>query len=124
MNMQTIQIMILLLDNFIKLAPWRLVTEAIRRIDRVSRERFARGLRFAIAVLAGLGLIVLASIFGPAFVAGYIANVMPQQASRGGLVLDDGVSGLCVVLALWVGVWWCGGRSARRGGDLIAVLRS
>jgi hypothetical protein len=27
MNMQTIQIMILLLDSFIKLAPWRIVTK-------------------------------------------------------------------------------------------------
>ena len=32
MNMQAIQIMILLLDSFIKLAPWRIVTEAMDRI--------------------------------------------------------------------------------------------
>jgi hypothetical protein len=32
MNMQTIQIMILLLDSFIKLAPWRTVTETMDRI--------------------------------------------------------------------------------------------
>jgi hypothetical protein len=32
MNMQTIQIMILLLDGFIKLAPWRIVTETMDRI--------------------------------------------------------------------------------------------
>lgn len=33
MNMQNIQIMMLLLDGFIKLAPWRIVTETIGRID-------------------------------------------------------------------------------------------
>jgi hypothetical protein len=32
MNMQTIQIMILLLDSFIKLAPWRIVAETMDRI--------------------------------------------------------------------------------------------
>jgi hypothetical protein len=32
MNMQTIQIAILLLDSFIKLAPWRIVAETIDRI--------------------------------------------------------------------------------------------
>ena len=31
MNMQTIQMMILLLDSFIKLAPWRFVTEMTDR---------------------------------------------------------------------------------------------
>jgi hypothetical protein len=32
MNMQTVQIVILLLDGFIKLAPWRTVTETMDRI--------------------------------------------------------------------------------------------
>jgi hypothetical protein len=33
MNMQTIQIMILLLDGFVKLAAWRIVVEMMERID-------------------------------------------------------------------------------------------
>ncbi len=33
MNMQTIQIMILLLDSLVKLAPWRVVVEMMERID-------------------------------------------------------------------------------------------
>jgi hypothetical protein len=36
MNMQTIQIMILLLDNFIRLAPWRIVAAAMDRKLRTS----------------------------------------------------------------------------------------
>jgi hypothetical protein len=47
MNMQTIQIMILLLDGFIKLAPWRNVTEA-------SGKSLAQSFRLAITVFAGL----------------------------------------------------------------------
>jgi len=33
MNMQTIQIVILLLDGFIKLAAWRIAAETMERID-------------------------------------------------------------------------------------------
>jgi hypothetical protein len=106
MNMQTIQITILLLDHFIKLAPWRLVAKAIHRISRASTARFAHSIRSAIAVFVGLGLILSASLFGPALVADYIAGVMPQQVSRGGLVFDCRVLALCVVLTLWTGVWW------------------
>jgi hypothetical protein len=36
MNMQTIQITILLLDSFIKLAPWRFITGAMDRKLRAS----------------------------------------------------------------------------------------
>jgi hypothetical protein len=44
MNMQTIQIMILLLDGFIKLAPWRIVTETMDRIGSVAvRAKVLRG---------------------------------------------------------------------------------
>ena len=43
MNMQTIQIMILLLDGFIKLAPWRIVTETMDRAGYGAGESLARG---------------------------------------------------------------------------------
>jgi hypothetical protein len=38
MNMQTIQIMILLLDGFIKMEPWRIVIEAMDRIGHGASE--------------------------------------------------------------------------------------
>jgi len=44
MNMQTIQIMILSLDSFIKLAPWRIVTETMDRIGCSASESLARSL--------------------------------------------------------------------------------
>lgn len=52
MNMQTIQIMILLLDGFIKLAPLRTVTEGTGRFG--CGKDLARSLRLAITVFAGL----------------------------------------------------------------------
>jgi hypothetical protein len=45
MNMQTIQIMILLLDSFIKLAPWRIVNETRERMaPKAARARSMRGM--------------------------------------------------------------------------------
>ena len=44
MNMQTIQIMILLIDSFMKLAPWRIVTETMGRIGYSASESLARSL--------------------------------------------------------------------------------
>ena len=52
MNMQTIQIMILLLDGFIKLAPLRTVTEGTGRFG--CGKDLARSLRLAITVFAGI----------------------------------------------------------------------
>jgi hypothetical protein len=49
MNMQTIQIMILLLDGFIKLAPWRTVTETMDRIGYAASESLVRSLGVALA---------------------------------------------------------------------------
>ena len=51
MNMQAIQIMILLLDSFIKLAPWRIVTETMDRIGCSASESLARSLVVIAAAL-------------------------------------------------------------------------
>ena len=53
MNMQTIQIMILLLDGFIKLAPWRTVTETMDRIGYAASESLARSISVAFAACTG-----------------------------------------------------------------------
>ena len=55
MNIQTIQIMILLLDGIIKLAPWRVVMEVMGRIGYRSRQNPVRGLRLAVSAITGLG---------------------------------------------------------------------
>ena len=42
MNMQTIQIVILLLDGVVRLAPWRIVTETMDRIGYGASEGLVR----------------------------------------------------------------------------------
>jgi hypothetical protein len=44
MNMQNIQILFLLVDTVIKLAPWRIVTETMQRIGYGASEGLARSL--------------------------------------------------------------------------------
>ena len=44
MNMQNIQILFLLFDSVIKLAPWRIVTETMQRIGYDASESLARSL--------------------------------------------------------------------------------
>jgi|GEM_PF-5851620 len=71
MNMQTIQIMILLLDGFIKLAPWRIVTEMTDRIGYGASESLARNLGVIAAASAGLWVPSTASILGSLLLIGY-----------------------------------------------------
>jgi hypothetical protein len=52
MNMQSIQVMILLLDSFIKLAPWRIFTETMARLGRSAIESPARKLVAVAAAIA------------------------------------------------------------------------
>jgi hypothetical protein len=111
MNMQTIQIMILLLDGFIKLAPWRTVTETMDRIGYAASESLARSLGVALAAYAGFCPFPTASIFGPLLLTGYFAGVVPSLPG-GGLLFSHILFGFYVGMALWAGLWWRG-RGAR-----------
>ena len=57
MNMQNIQILFLLIDSVIKLAPWRVVTETMQRTGYDANESLARSLR-TIAVIGALLFVV------------------------------------------------------------------
>jgi hypothetical protein len=76
MNMQTIQIMILLLDGFIKLAPWRIVTETMDRIGCGASESLARSPVIIAAACAGLCALPMASIFGPLLLISYFGGAI------------------------------------------------
>jgi len=54
MNMHTIQILFLLLDSAIKLAPWRIVTETLDRIGYGASETILRILGIIAVSCAGL----------------------------------------------------------------------
>ena len=77
MNMQTIQIMFLLLDSFIKLAPWRIITETMDRIGCCASESLARSLVAIAAACAGFCALPAASIFGPLLLIGYVGGAVP-----------------------------------------------
>ena len=82
MNMQTIQIMILLLDSFIKLAPWRIVTETLDRIGCGASESLARSLVVIVAACAGLCTLPAASIFRALQFAVQRCRFRPHGSSR------------------------------------------
>ena len=114
MNMQTIQIMILLLDGFIKLAPWRIVTETKDRAGYGAGESLARGLRVVAVTCVGLCALPTTSIFGPLLPTSYFGGVVPSHVNPGNLVFSYVLFGLYFGVALWAGLWWCG-RGARAG---------
>ena len=114
MNMQTIQMMILLLDGFIKLAPWRIVTEVVDQIGYGASESLGRGLRIVAAACVGLGALPTTSIFGPLLLTGYFGGVIPSHVNPGSLVFNYILFGFYFGVALWGGLWWCG-RDARTG---------
>ena len=107
MNIQTIQIMILLLDGFIKLAPWRVVMEAMGRIGYRLRQKPVRGPRLAVSAITGLGAAAMVSILGPAFFVG------SSHVSRDGLAFGYIACGFYVGLMLWIGSWLRGCNAGR-----------
>ena len=90
MNMQTIQIMILLLDGFIKLEPWRIVTETMDRIGHVVSESLARSLGVVLAACAGL-----------------CALLATSHPTIGGPLFSHILSGFYLGVMVWGGLWLC-----------------
>ena len=103
MNMQTIQIMILMLDSVIKLAPWRIVTEAMDRIGYGAGESLARALRIAAVSCADHCAVLMASIFGPLVLTRFFGGTIP-----GIPVLSHALFVFYFGAAVWSGLWWYG----------------
>ena len=104
MNMQTIQIMILLLDGFIKLAPWRIVTETMDRIGYGASESLARNLGVIAAACAGLCVPSTTSIFG-SLLFGYFGNVVPLGIQTGSPLFAHILFGFYLSVVVWGGLW-------------------
>ena len=108
MNMQAIQIMILLLDSFIKLAPWRIVTETIDRIGCGASGSLARSLVVIAAACAGLCTLPAASIFGPLLLIGYFGGALPLDVQAGSPLFSHAGSGRIEILdASSPSKMWC-----------------
>lgn len=104
MNMQAIQIMILLLDSFIKLAPWRIVTEAMDRIGCSASESLARSLVVIAAACAGLCALPTASIFGPVLLIGYVGAAISLHIRTGSPLFSQTQFGFCLGATVWSGL--------------------
>jgi hypothetical protein len=79
MNMQTIQILFLLLDGIVKRAPWRIVTETMDRIGYGASESLARSFGAIALVCAGLYVFPPTSILGAILLTGYLGSAMASH---------------------------------------------
>jgi hypothetical protein len=105
MNMQTIQILILLLNSFIKLAPWRIVTETMDRIGCSASESLARSLVVIVAACAGPCALPTASIFGPLLLIGYVCAAISLHMRPGSPLFSQIPFGFCLGVIVWSGLW-------------------
>lgn len=105
MNMQTIQIMILLLDSLIKLAPWRIVTETMDRIGCSASESIARSLVVIAAACTGLCALPTASIFGPLLLIGYVGAAISLHMRPGSPLFSQIPFGFFLGVMVWSGLW-------------------
>ena len=104
MNMQTIQLMILLLDGFIKLAPWRIVTETMDRIGHCAGESLARSLGVVAAACAGRCALPTASVFEPLLLIGYFGGVVSSHLQTGSPLFSHILLGYLGAM-VWGGLW-------------------
>jgi hypothetical protein len=107
MNMQNIQILFLLLDNVIRLASWRMVTEIMRAIGDGVGENLARGL--ATTAVAGAVLLALPpiSVLGAVLPSGYSGGAAVSQLRIGHPLLSHILHGFYLGLMVWGGLWLC-----------------
>jgi hypothetical protein len=113
MNMQNIQILFLLFDSFLKLAPWRIVTETMQRIGYDASESLARTLGTIAVVGALLYTFPPASIVGAVLPAGFFGGGMMSHMRIGAPLLSQILSGFCLGLMVWGGLWlWRSGPRA------------
>lgn len=109
MNMQSIQILFLLLDSIIKLAPWRIVTEAMDRIGYGASESLARSLGVVAASCAGLCALPPTSILGPALLTGYVGGAMASHTHSDSPLFRHLLLGFYLGVMVRGGLWWCDG---------------
>jgi hypothetical protein len=105
MNMQNIQILFLLLDSVVMLAPWRIVTKAVDRIGYAAGRGFARCLGIAAVVCAVLYAFPPVSLFGAILSAGDFSSVMVSHLRIGYPLISITLFGGYLGALLWGGLW-------------------
>jgi hypothetical protein len=110
MNMQTVQILFLLLDGVIKLAPWRMVTETMERIGYGASESLAWTPGVVTVSCAGLCAFPPIPVIGPLMQICHSSDAMASSVD-----IASPFSGLilfvsCLGVMLWGGFWLHDGR--------------
>lgn len=105
MNLQTIQILFLLIDSIIKLAPWRIVTEAMDRIGHGASESLARSLGVIAVSCAGLGALPPTPIIGPLLLTSYLGGAMASHVRPGSPLFSHILFGFYLGVMMWGGLW-------------------
>jgi hypothetical protein len=105
MNIQTIQILFLLLDSIIKLAPWRIVTETMDRIGYGASESLARSLDVIAVSCAGFTALPATRVIGPVLLTGYLGGAMASHAGTGSPLFSHILPGFYLGVMVWGGLW-------------------
>ena len=105
MNLQNIQILFLLLDSVIMLAPWRIVTKAVDRIGYAAGRRFARCLGIVAVVCAVLYVFPPVSTLGAILSASDLTSVVVSHLRIGNPLISITLFGCYLGVLLWGGLW-------------------
>lgn len=105
MNLQNIQILFLLLDSVVMLAPWRIVTKAVDRIGYAAGRRFARSLGIVAVVCAVLYAFPPVSLFGAILSVGDFTSAMLSHLRIGNPLISITLFGCYLGVLLWGGLW-------------------
>jgi hypothetical protein len=105
MNMQTFQILFLLLDATIKLAPWRIVTETMDRIGCGTSESILRSKGVIAVCCVGLRAFALAAILGTILLTGYLGGAMASHLRIGSPLFSHILFGFHLGVMVWGGLW-------------------
>ena len=105
MNMQNIQILFLLLDSLMMLAPWRTVTKAVDRIGYAARRGLARNLGIIVVVGIVLHVFPPVSILGAILPVGDLNSAMLSHLRLGNPLISITLFGGYLGALLWGGLW-------------------
>lgn len=104
MNMQTIQILFLVFDGIVELAPWGNFAETLNRVGYGAGESLARYLGILAVVCAGFCVFSPASILGPVLLTGYFGGTMASHSDADGPLFRHILLGFYLVM-MWGGLW-------------------
>lgn len=95
----------LLLDGFIKLVPWPVVTETLDKMGYGPSEALARSLGVITIVCTLLYAIPPTSIVGAILLTGYLGGAMASHVRIGSPLFSHVLFGFYLGLMLWGGLW-------------------